>query len=83
MGTTLYVVADAMYIQSPLLLSPLLQFSPLLPITVPSVTVSVPSVTITVPSVTRYFFWISFYYVLSQKSFYSSANYHTKAKSSI
>ena len=30
MGTTLYVVADAMYLQSPLLLSPLLQFSPLL-----------------------------------------------------
>ena len=49
----LYVVADAMYLQSPLLLSPLLQFSPLLPITVPSVTVSVPSVTITIPSVTR------------------------------
>ena len=34
-GTTLYVVADTIYLQSPLLLSPLLQFSPLLPITVP------------------------------------------------
>ena len=70
MGITLYVVADAMYLQSTLLLSPLLQFSPLLPITVPSVTFTVPSVTITVPSVTftvpsvaRYFVWISFYYV--------------------
>ena len=37
----LHVVADAMYLQSPLLLSPLLQFSPLLPITVPSVTVTI------------------------------------------
>ena len=72
MGTTLYVVADAMYLQSPLSLSPLLQFSPLLPITVPSVTVGVPSVTrpitapsdtFTLPSVARYFVWISFYYV--------------------
>ena len=52
METTLYVVAHAMYLQSPLLLSPLLQFSPLLPITVPSVTFTVPSLTITVPSVT-------------------------------
>ena len=41
-----------MYLQSPLLLSPLLQFSPLLPITVPSVTFTVPSVTTTVPSAT-------------------------------
>ena len=70
MGNNLYVVADAMYWQSPLLLSPLLQFFPLLPITVPFVTVGVPSVTIivpsvtfTVPSVARYFVWISFYYV--------------------
>ena len=41
---TLYVVDDAMYLQSPLLLSPLLQVSPLLLITVPSVIV--PSATI-------------------------------------
>ena len=72
MGTTLYVVAYAMYLQSPLLLSPLLQFSPVLPITVcPPVNVGVPSVTITapppvtftVPSVARYFVWIYFYCV--------------------